>query len=192
MRAFLVVHIELAMKIYPIITLTFLLFSLTACGSAKEQLGLGRKSPDEFAVFKRAPLEMPPDYSLRPPKPGTMRPQETATDEQARAVVFGEEASGRQKNVESLSGEKNLLQKAGSDYANPEIREIVDQETARLRGRDQPVAQKLLGIGGSDPSSKEVLDAREEAERLKEISQEEEPSAIDDNQDTEINQDIAE
>ena len=63
---------------------------LTGCSGAKEQLGLTRSAPDEFAVVKRAPLEMPPDYALRPPRPGATRPQEQATAEQAREAVFGQ------------------------------------------------------------------------------------------------------
>ena len=44
--------------------------ALSGCSDAKEQLGLTRSAPDEFAVVKRAPLAMPPDYTLRPPRPG--------------------------------------------------------------------------------------------------------------------------
>ena len=67
-----------------------LLIVLTGCSGAKEQLGLTRTLPDEFAVVKRAPLALPPDYNLRPPAPGAPRPQEEATDAQARQVVTGE------------------------------------------------------------------------------------------------------
>ena len=51
--------------------------SLSACGGTKEKLGLTKKAPDEFAVVRRAPLSMPPDYTLRPPTPGhvKMRPR---------------------------------------------------------------------------------------------------------------------
>ena len=35
--------------------------TLSACAGAKEELGLTRSAPDEFAVVKRAPLEMPPE-----------------------------------------------------------------------------------------------------------------------------------
>ena len=51
--------------------------ALSACGSVREDLGLGRSPPDEFAVIDRPPLSMPPDFSLRPPTPGAPRPQET-------------------------------------------------------------------------------------------------------------------
>ena len=49
--------------------------TLGGCSNAMSQLsdefGLGRSNgPDEFAVATRAPLSMPPDFSLRPPQPG--------------------------------------------------------------------------------------------------------------------------
>lgn len=46
------------------------LFMLAACGSG------GRSSPDEFSVMNRAPLTIPPESTLRPPRPGEPRAQE--------------------------------------------------------------------------------------------------------------------
>ena len=53
--------------------------SLSACGgdSLKDTLGYGKQAPDEFAIITKAPLVIPPDFSLRPPQPGVLRPQET-------------------------------------------------------------------------------------------------------------------
>ena len=42
--------------------------ALAACSSIREDLGLGRSPPDEFAVIDRPPLSMPPDFGLRPPR----------------------------------------------------------------------------------------------------------------------------
>src|SRR5215468_11844115 len=53
----------------------------------KKAIGLEKAAPDEFAVESRAPLEMPPDFDLRPPQPGATRPQEKAADQQARKVI---------------------------------------------------------------------------------------------------------
>ena len=43
----------------------------------KSTFGLNKRAPDEFAVPTRAPLSLPPDYSLRPPEPGAPRPNQT-------------------------------------------------------------------------------------------------------------------
>ena len=86
--------------------------SLAACEKTREQFDFSKKPPDEFAVVKRAPLEMPPDFELRAPKPGAPRPQEQATDQVARQVILGEDAQkaiAREAGV--TQGEAVLLQK---------------------------------------------------------------------------------
>jgi hypothetical protein len=51
-------------------------------------LGLEKTSPDEFLVVKRAPLSLPPNYELRPPKPGERRPQERTVRSRAKDRLF--------------------------------------------------------------------------------------------------------
>ena len=63
--------------------------SLAACENMKNQLGLGKQSPDEFSVVTRAPLTLPPNYALRPPAPGERRPQETTMQERAKLAIYG-------------------------------------------------------------------------------------------------------
>jgi hypothetical protein len=63
--------------------------ALGGCGEVRRSLGMEKRAPDEFAVVTRAPLSLPPDYSLRPPEPGAPRPQEQASTVAARAAVFG-------------------------------------------------------------------------------------------------------
>lgn len=55
-----------------------LALGLSACSGddLSRSFGLTRDTPDEFTVTTRAPLSMPPDYALRPPRPGAARPQE--------------------------------------------------------------------------------------------------------------------
>lgn len=142
----------------------------TACSSAKNTLGLGKTTPDEFMVTKHAPLSMPPDYRLRPPTPGTPRPQEQATSEAARAALLGQ---GMQAGTAS-TGEALLLQQTGSTSATPNIRALVDQEATETSDKNQSVANKLIGWGGNEPSAT-VVDAGEEAERLKQNAEQNKP-----------------
>ncbi len=145
---------------------------LSACSRAKEELGLTRHAPDEFAVVKRAPLAMPPDYTMRPPRPGTARPQEQRPEEQARTVIFGHEEKNTAKPA---SAEEALLQQAGTEVAQPGIREIVDRETATLEPHDKPVAKRLFGLGGKDKPPATVVDAKAEASRLRTNAEEGKP-----------------
>ncbi|HYN39224.1 MAG TPA: DUF3035 domain-containing protein, partial [Rhodospirillales bacterium] len=42
------------------------------CEGIKQELGIGvKRPPDEFTVYSRAPLSMPPDFALRPPATAT-------------------------------------------------------------------------------------------------------------------------
>lgn len=140
---------------------------LAGCSTAKEQLGLERSAPDEFAVVKRAPLAMPPDFKLRPPQPGAPRPQEASPYQSAKETVFGDAAASG-AFVDDGSSEAALLRAAGAVNIDPNIRRAVDAETTKLKDVNKPVAQKLLGIGG-DPNeeSASVVDAKAEAERIK-------------------------
>jgi hypothetical protein len=58
-------------------------------GTVQDALGMSKRSPDEFAVVKRAPLIVPPDYDLRPPDPGAPRPNVGSTADQARVALTG-------------------------------------------------------------------------------------------------------
>ena len=58
--------------------------ALSGCTGFKQAIGLEPTMPDEFEVVSRAPLTIPPDFDLRPPKPGAPRPQEVSTEKLAR------------------------------------------------------------------------------------------------------------
>ena len=60
--------------------------ALAACGSGGV---LGRERPDEFAVARNAPLVIPPDFALVPPRPGEPVPQGTDARTQALEALFG-------------------------------------------------------------------------------------------------------
>jgi uncharacterized lipoprotein len=70
-------------------TLCFLAGSaalLSGCGTS----GLwNRQRPDEFAVQRQAPLVVPPDFALAPPKPGAPRPDAPTAEELAQDALFG-------------------------------------------------------------------------------------------------------
>lgn len=138
---------------------------LSACDTAKEELGLNKSVPDEFQVVKRAPLAMPPQYTLRPPSPGAPRPQEQAMVDEARDAVFGADAAEAVQSAPTTA-EGALLQQAGALNTDPGIRSRVDQESANMVDENQPVIEKLISIGSDSLPPAKVLDAKKEAERL--------------------------
>ncbi len=152
------------MRLLPLLTLSVL--SLSACSGAKETLGLSKSSPDEFKVVKHAPLEMPSSYNLPEPRPGAPRPQEKEVTQQVKKALIGQSQTASQSQAEAL-----LLQQAGTSAAPQNIRETIDREAGHTDSSTQAVAKRLLGIGG-DAEDKQVLNAEEEAKRLKDLSNE--------------------
>jgi hypothetical protein len=84
--------------------------------------GLGG-GPNEFEVAREAPLVVPPDFALKPPKPGAARPQDVDSSTQALAAMFGGPAPRSAAETATLSA-------AGDDDAEPGIRsEVGDPDT---------------------------------------------------------------
>jgi len=92
---------------------------LSACGST----GLfDRNRPDEFAVSRQAPLVIPPDFALQPPRPGAPRPQSTAASDQALEAMFGgpqarsaSETTAIQQAGQSVPGIRSSVGDAGTE-----------------------------------------------------------------------------
>src|ERR1700710_307710 len=100
---------------------------LAGCSSDKlmRTFGLTRDAPHQYPVTTRAPLSMPPDYNLRPPRPGAPRPQEQSERQQAQEALVPETALNAPK-AESSAGQAALVQEAGP-AAPSDIRRKIDQ-----------------------------------------------------------------
>jgi hypothetical protein len=104
--------------------------ALSGCEQAKQALGQSKQPPDEFAVFQRAPLSVPPDFGLRPPAPGAERPQAVNPRDQARAALG--RAGATPVNTDQSAGERSILQLTGANQVDPTIRARVNNETRDL------------------------------------------------------------
>lgn len=82
-----------------------------------------KQQPDEFAVAREAPLVMPPDFALRPPRPGAPRPQEVDAQSQAMQALFGPGSVPPR-----TAGEEALLKNAGATRATADIRSTVKDD----------------------------------------------------------------
>jgi hypothetical protein len=146
-----------------------LVVGLSACSDLKTAMGFEKQAPDEFQVVSRAPLAMPPDFSLRPPAPGTPRPQEGTTRDQARNAMLGQRQSAPISTVGRDEGDVKLLRRAGVDQAQPGIRALIDKETQALADADRTLADKIVFWRKQQgPGLNEQLDATKEAQRLRE------------------------
>jgi hypothetical protein len=157
---------------------------LAACGdgSLRDDLGLGRSSPDEFSVADRPPLSLPPDFELRPPQPGAARPQDVNLSQHASEVVFG---SGNKPSAPSDTStaaavtdgsdvEKAVLTTAGAPNATPDIRTLVDREASEKVVSSPHLIDELLWWK-KEPPTGVTVDAAAEAARIKEAKEKGQP-----------------
>jgi len=145
----------------------FSAMALSACGSSlSDTLGYGKEAPDEFAIVTKAPLVIPPDYSLRPPRPGAPSPRETSPSALAQAALLGTMANG-QGGAQPSAGEVALLTNAGALNADPAVRDLIDDETRALKQKDERfISEVLFWQKPSEPNR--VVNAPSEAQRLRE------------------------
>lgn len=104
------------MKFY-VVTVLIAATALSACGKGG---GLSnRNAPDEFAISRNAPLVVPPDFALTPPRPGAPRPMgQQDTQGAAIEALFGAGVRVPPKSA----AEQNILDKAGATRPDPAIR----------------------------------------------------------------------
>ena len=134
--------------------------SATGCASVSNALGAGKRSPDEFRVVSQAPLTLPPDYSLRPPRPGEPRPQELQPAQEAQASLFGQDVA-----ASASPGERTFVGAAHADTVDPNIRDTIDFENQSIVRRNQGFVDRVLAFGASGSTSA-PLDAAAEQQRL--------------------------
>ena len=147
------------------LALVMVAVGLSGCDKAKQVMGLKRHTPDEFGVLNRAPLSAPPGLGLKPPTPGTERPQDAAPQKKARAALLKQDQALPVKTSGQLSASENyLLKSTGVDQRDAEIRKVVDHEAA-VDKPDKAFIQKVL-FWQKKKKNGEVVDPQEEHKRL--------------------------
>ncbi len=143
--------------------------ALSGCGEVREALGQGKRPPDEFAVTARAPLSVPPEFGVRPPRPGAERPQEPPVRAGARGLVVGgaaaAPAAGAGAPEGAGTGDAAMRRLLALDEAQPGIRETVDRETALFSYEKEYLLDGLL-FWKEEPAPGALLDAGAERRRL--------------------------
>lgn len=142
----------------------------SGCGDTRKVLGLDKQTPDEFRIVNRAPLSLPPDYALRVPEPGAVRPQEKTIPERAIAAITGtpvSAVSGSGAPDPADPGETAFLQRLGADRAQPDIRATLERENSSLVTEDQNFLDSLMFWRKAEDRSP-VVDPQREAQRLRE------------------------
>ena len=120
--------------------------ALPACGGGGP-FG-SRDAPDEFAVTRNAPLVVPPDYALEPPRPGAPRTIESEAQAQAMEALFGEEV----RPPAASRSEQLLLEDAGADDTDPTARATAGDPATLTVDKGAQVKEILAAPAGTqDP-----------------------------------------
>ncbi len=106
---------------------------IAACASGP------KRTPDEFAVITKPPLTVPPDYALRPPRPGELRPQTLSSSQRTEQLLLGDRAS-----TPPSDGELQFIQNVGALEVDPSIRDILNAENGSIAKKDASLANRIL------------------------------------------------
>ena len=137
-------------------------------GTVQDTLGLGKRQPDEFQVVRRAPLILPPDYTLRPPAPGEPGPIVQDTAAQAQEILTGQPRLPTEA-TQSMS-ELALLSRS-QVQAEPGIRQILASEDPELVNLDENRFLFILDFQRRNMQDQpNVIDPVAEARRLQAAS----------------------
>ncbi len=164
------------------------LVSLAACTGqdVQQTFGMDRKAPDEFVVYSRPPLSVPPEFDLKPPRPGEESPNVVTTEDQAREVLLGtkrkpatldEAAAKVDTNIETAvepvltndaptGAQSSFLSKAGADKADANIRDELSKDIVaapKKKKKAQSLYESIVG----DETAEPIVDAKAEAERIR-------------------------
>lgn len=151
---------------------TALSLGVSGCSSMNSAMGGGKNPPDEFAIVTKAPLTVPPDYALRPPRPGETRPERLSSSDRTRQLLLGDESMSPPSQ-----GELTLLQNVDAINVDPNIRAILAAENGGRAEKDASLANQLIfwrvdGDTIDDSAAPLRVDDREawEAERMDDIN----------------------
>ena len=145
-----------------------MMFMVSGCDETKRVFGQTKMAPDEFTVYRRAPLNIPPDFSLRPPKPGAKRMDNIdprGSIGETLGVLENSRDKGSKKNLKHSTGEAALLQLFETDKANPNIRRLIERETASLYEKDKTITDKMV-FWATKPKFGTALDPVKEKKRI--------------------------
>lgn len=139
--------------------------SLSACQTATKRLGLTKDAPNEFNILTKAPLVVPPEYNLRPPRVGESSAENNYSQEAARKALIGDIDPS-----EPTRGEIVLMTKAGVGQANQEIRIVIDGQNSVERKTEGFTNRVMFWDNGRvvTPDGS-ALDPEVEARRLESV-----------------------
>lgn len=120
--------------------------ALSACSALRDAANLNKASPDEFSVVTKAPLVIPPDFNLMPPKPGAEPTNQVQPTDSAETALYGDNTEVVAAGIKGdySQEERYVLAKAGISSADPEIREHLASDQKAMLGANDSFTNDVL------------------------------------------------
>jgi hypothetical protein len=147
--------------------LSVMALSLIGCQSLREAAGITKEPPDEFAVVTKSPLVIPPDFNLKPPKPGAAPTNQVSPTQSAQAALFGDDPAAAAAAIPGNFSpeERVVLANTGGAAADPSIRKQIASDEKQMEATDDSFTDQLL-FQSPDPYKGAPLNADAEAQRI--------------------------
>ena len=155
-------------KLHTIILVFCAVVLLSGCESARKAFSGEKTAPDEFAVFSRPPLTLPPKYKLRPPKPGATIQRGNVTSVIAKRAILNNSIKTHPQKLppKGSPGIIALLRNTGALNATSDIRATINAETSILSNLDRDFVDELIFWIDEGTAGSTVIDARKEQKRI--------------------------
>jgi len=143
--------------------------ALTGCDTLRSAAGMDKTAPDEFAVTTKAPLVIPPDYNLLPPRPGAVPTNQVEPTEAAENALFGNDAATIASQLPNSysESEKMLLANAKVQNIDPHIRQNLVSDYKNMVGADDGFTKDILfWQAPKKDETNAPLDADKEAKKI--------------------------
>jgi hypothetical protein len=159
---------ERSKQIWRLAVLAGLALSLAGCDTIRSAAGIGKEAPDEFAVVTKAPLVVPPDFNLRPPRPGAAPTNQSSPTGAAQAALFSDDPNAVQESLGNgySSEEKLILANSGAAVADHSIRQQLASDEKAMEGSDQSFTDQVLFGGSPTPDAGHPVNADAEKQRI--------------------------
>ena len=105
------------------------LFFVSCANESFQKMGLIKKKPNQFAVSRKAPLEMPPDMLLMPPKPSKERKNKSLSIDDDDQFSLNDILNNKQNN--KVKATKSKLKKPSKE--NRILKKILNTKATVLK-----------------------------------------------------------
>lgn len=168
---------SLTKTVVRVAALSAMAVSLIGCESLREAAGITKEPPDEFAVVTKSPLVVPPDFNLRPPKPGAAPTNQVSPTQSAQSALFGDDAAAAAAIPGNFSPEERVvLANSGGAGADPSIRKQIASDAKQMEATDDSFTDELL-FSSPNPYKGAPVNADAEAARISAAKAQGQPAA---------------